>query len=92
MEFEFDWSEAKESRLVSERGLSFKMVVEASKNGKIISDFQNPAIGRSHQRIILIEVQSYIVTVPYVIDKKVKFLKTMYFDRKYNEMYGAKNG
>jgi hypothetical protein len=89
---DFDWNEDKESQLFSERRLSFRMVVDASESGEIVADFQNPALGRSHQRIILINVSGYIVTVPYVTDGKFKFLKTMYFDRKYNEIYGVSNG
>ena len=65
------------------------MVVEASKNGKIVADFQSLVVGRSHQRVLLIAVQNYIVAVPYVTDGNFKFLKTMYFDRRYNEIYGV---
>lgn len=92
MSFEFDWNEDKEIQLLSERGLSFEMVVEAAENGEIVADFQNPTLGRSHQRIILIKVSGYTVAVPYVTDGKIKFLKTMYFDRKNNEIYGDQNG
>ena len=83
------WDEIKNNQLKIERGLSFEMVAEASRNGTIVDDFQHPSASRSHQRIIVIEVSGYMVSVPYVTNGKVKFLKTMYYNRDLNKKYGV---
>ncbi len=92
MKFVYQWNLEKNARLMKERGLSFEMVVEAANIGAVIEEFDHPNEERSHQRIMVIEINGYMVCVPHVVAGEVKFLKTMYFDRNIQKKYGAKNG
>lgn len=68
------------------------MVVEAFDIGAVVKDMCHPQAERSNQRMLLIRVNGYICAVPYVQDGAVKFLKTMYYSRKYDELYGGDHG
>lgn len=86
------WDLAKEEKIFAERGLSFRLVVEAIEDGAYVADIEHPDKKRKHQQLLLIRVNGYICTVPYVEREGVMFLKTMYFDRKHNEIYGGFDG
>jgi hypothetical protein len=86
------WDKVKNDKLISERDLSFDMVVEAFDIGAVVMDMDHPLAERSNQRMLLIRVNGYICVVPYVQDGSVKFLKTMYYSRKYDELYGDSHG
>jgi uncharacterized DUF497 family protein len=92
MKFTYAWSSEKNDLLEQERGLSFDLVVEAAANGLIVDEFDHPNDKRPHQRVMVIEVNGYMVNVPYVVDGNVKFLKAMFFDRALQKKYGVKNG
>jgi uncharacterized DUF497 family protein len=86
------WDPDKENEILAERGLSFWLVVEAIEMGAYIADMKHPDENRQHQRIMLIRVNGYVCAVPYVEREGIMFLKTMYFSRKYNEIYGGPDG
>ncbi len=86
------WDPDKEDKIFAERGLSFRLVVEAIEDGAYIADIEHPDEKRKHQRILLIRVNGYVCAVPYVERDGIMFLKTMYFDREYNEIYGGPDG
>ncbi len=86
------WNKEKNEKLFLERGLGFELVIEAFDVGAVIKDMDHPDPGRLGQRMLLIRVHSYVCAVPYVQDGDVKFLKTMYFSRKYDELYGGSYG
>ena len=86
------WSREKNDQLLLDRGLYFELVVEAFDNGAVIKDMKHPQGKRESQRMILIKVNNYVCAVPYVQDGDVNLLKTMYFSRKFDEVYGGRNG
>ncbi|MCA0433659.1 MAG: toxin [Proteobacteria bacterium] len=86
------WDKAKNDQLLRDRGLYFELVVEAFEIGAVIMDMQSPQKGREHQRMLLIRAHGYVCAVPYVQDGNTKFLKTMYFSRKFDALYGEKHG
>lgn len=90
MSDEIRWNVEKDAWLKENRGLSFLMVEEAISEDQIIDDFQHPQ--RENQRILIFQIGGKCVAVPYVTEGKVRFLKTMYFSRDLDKIYGAKNG
>lgn len=86
------WNREKNNQLLLDRGLYFELVVEAFDNDAVIRDMKHPQGKRENQRMILIKVNNYVCAVPIVQDGDVKFLKTMYFSRKFDEVYGDHNG
>jgi hypothetical protein len=86
------WSEEKDSWLKRERGLSFSMVEEAITNHRILADIPHTNKNRPNQRILIFDLRNHVVSVPYVQDGDIKFLKTMHFSRSLKARYGVKNG
>jgi uncharacterized DUF497 family protein len=76
----FRWDEAKNTWLKANRDVSFEGVVAAVEDGKLIDDQEHPT--RPHQRIMVVVLRNYVCAVPYVMDGDIRFLKTIYPDRK----------
>ena len=92
MKPKLQWDKAKNQKLTVERDLNFEMVSDAFDLGAVVKDMDHPDPVRANQRMLLIRVNGYICAVPYVQDGPVKFLKTMYYSRKYDELYGENHG
>ena len=75
------WNLLKSARLKKTRGTSFEDLI----NSKIIAIKKHPK--RVGQNIILFEYKRYIWIVPYIEDKGIIFLKTLYPSRKYTKLY-----
>jgi hypothetical protein len=53
-----------------------------------LADEQHPNIkDYGHQRVLVLDINGYAVTVPYVVNKDEIFLKTMFKDRKMQRRY-----
>lgn len=79
------WDGAKNDWLKVNREISFEAVVAALEAGKLIDDVEHPQ--RPNQCIFIVELNSYICAVPYVVSEGVIFLKTIYPDRKMKAKY-----
>ncbi len=75
-----EWSDEKNNFLIQERGLSFERVVVAIMSGHAIATYPHPKI--SHQKILEIELDGYVVIAPYGEDEKTIFFKTVFHSRK----------
>ena len=85
------WIEDKNIELERLRGLNFEMVLAAIDDGRIMADEQHPNIKNyGHQRILILDIDGYAVTVPYVVSSNEIFLKTMFRDRKMQRRYHGK--
>lgn len=83
-----NWSEEKNIELERFRALNFEMVLAAIDDGRILADEQHPNIQNyGHQRILVVDIDGYAVTVPYVVNSGEIFLKTMFRDRKMQRKY-----
>lgn len=85
-----DRSEEKNKQLLEERWICFYDVKEAIEDWKVIdivSHHNKDKFG--HQKIIHIEIDNYIYSVPYVLkeDEKTFFLKTIYPNRVATKTY-----
>jgi hypothetical protein len=76
------WNPLKNEWLRITRGVSFKKLID---HGKLLSTRRHPK--RANQRMMLFEYQGYVWVVPYVRDRRGKFLKTLYQSRRYTKLY-----
>lgn len=85
----FEWSEEKNARLKSQRGVSFEAVLTAIGDGKILAEQTHPRTATyPNQRIIIVQIEDYAYVVPYVTkDETTLFLKTIIPSRKATRHY-----
>jgi hypothetical protein len=76
---EMRWSQLKSERLKKTRGVSFEEIVSS----KLIDIRKHPQ--NEKQKILVYKYKGYILAVPYVIDGKRIFLKTIYPSKKTKE-------
>ncbi|MDO8954313.1 MAG: DUF4258 domain-containing protein [Gammaproteobacteria bacterium] len=86
-----EWDEEKNKKLQNERGISFEAIVTAIETGCFIKILNHPKL--KHQKILEVELDGYIVHVPYVEDETKRFFKAAYHNRKAtkNLSKGSKN-
>ncbi|MFO1258855.1 MAG: toxin [Gammaproteobacteria bacterium] len=82
-----EWNEAKNLQLQRERDLSFEQIQIAIEQGALIDIIQNPNIDYKHQDILIMDIDGYIVLVPFVEDEEKIFLKTAFKSRKATKHY-----
>ncbi len=87
---EFHYEERKAEWLRRERGLSFDVIADYMRNGSVADVVGNPSPRYPHKKIALMEIEDYIVAVPYVRKDNKVFLKTAFKSRKANRQYGGK--
>lgn len=85
------WNPEKNLQLQQDRGINFEMVAQAIKDKKSLDDIPHPNQGKyPSQKILVIEINQYIYTVPYVEDDNYYFLKTIIPSRKMTKKYLGK--
>jgi len=77
------WDVEKNNLLLQERGLSFESIIVAMDRGYLIASYPHPK--RQNQKIFEVEINDYVVVVPYVEDDEKIFLKTAFHSRKANK-------
>lgn len=83
-----NWDKNKNEILKKERGISFEEIAYLIESEKIIAIEVNPS--RPNQKIYILEIEDYIVIVPFVENENEIFLKTAFPSRKYTKFYGSK--
>lgn len=90
MDYEFDYSEEKDSIVRGARDIGFQDIIEAIKKDKVLDDIDHFNKKKyPNQRIFIVKIENNVYAVPYVIDKirKVTFLKTIYRSRMLKKRY-----
>jgi len=82
LEKHFEWNEEKNMQLQSERNISFESIIVALEQGKLIDIVPNPSSNHSQQKVLVVEIDEYLVLVPFVEDEERIFLKTAFRSRK----------
>jgi len=77
-----EWDEDKNRQLQIERDLSFEAIVVAIEQGKLVDIIPNPSSQHPHQNVLVVEIEDYLVLVPFVEDEEKMFLKTAFKSRK----------
>ncbi len=77
-----EWDNDKNLQLQMERDLSFEAIVVAIEQGKLVDIIPNPSSQYAHQTVLVVEIDEYLVLVPFVEDEEKIFLKTAFRSRK----------
>lgn len=77
-----EWDENKNKQLQKEQDLSFEAIVVAIEEGKLIDIVPNPSSHYPHQNVLVVEIDDYLVLVPFVEDNEKIFLKPAFKSRK----------
>jgi uncharacterized DUF497 family protein len=88
----FNWNEEKNQLLISERGVSFEMVVAKIAKGEIIDLYGHPNSEKyPNQFIFIVELKNYLYCVPFTKQGENIFLKTIFPSRKATKTYPGKH-
>lgn len=89
MAFSINFSEEKNQLLKATRGINFEDAIDAIEKNTVLADIAHPSKQHKHQRMYVLEINSYAYVVPYVVNKQKKeiFLKTMYASRFFTAKY-----
>ncbi len=80
------YSIEKDEILKEKRDISFKEIIHAIAEDKIVKIISNKEKFK-HQKMMLLNIQNYIWAVPFVLEKNGIFLKTAFRSRKYTKKY-----
>jgi uncharacterized DUF497 family protein len=84
----FDWDDAKNAKLIAERGIGFEDVVFHIERGDLLDILDHPNPDRyAGQRILVVRRADYVYLVPFVEDEHTVFLKTIIPSRKATKQY-----
>jgi uncharacterized DUF497 family protein len=84
----FVWSEEKNKKLKSERGISFEMIVSQMEGGGILDIIRNPNREKYRdQAMFIVELDDYAFLVPFSEDVDEIFLITVIPSRKATKRY-----
>lgn len=89
MDFAIRFDEEKNQLLKETRGVCFDDVVDALEQKELLDDIAHPNKKYSKQRMYIVELNSYVYAIPYVVDEQKQeiFLKTMYASRVLTKKY-----
>ena len=84
----FDWDDAKNATLRTERGIGFEDVVFHIERGDLLDILDHPNPDRyAGQRIFIVRREGYVYLVPFVEDEHTVFLTTIIPSRKATKEY-----
>jgi uncharacterized DUF497 family protein len=89
----FDWEDAKNAKLRTERGIGFEEIVFHIERGDLLDILEHPNPERyAGQRILVVRREDYVYLVPFVEDEQTVFLKTIIPSRKATKEYFGEEG
>ena len=84
----YNWNKEKNILLKKIRGVSFEQIVMHVENGDLVDIIKHPNSEKySNQKILVINVNNYIYTVPFVDNNNERFLKTIIPNRQFTKKY-----
>ena len=88
MMIRYDWDNDKNRLLKETRGVSFEQIVVLIDDGKLLDIIEHPNKKQyGHQKILIVNVDGYAYSVPYVTRGNIRFFKTIIPSRKYTKKY-----
>ena len=82
-----EWNEEKNHFIQEQRGLNFEAILIAIEQGNLIDIVENSSPNYEGQRILVVDIDDYLVLVPFVEDLECIFLKTAFKSRKATRDY-----
>lgn len=84
----YNWNKEKNLLLKESRGISFEQIVVHIEQGDLIDIIEHPNSEKyAHQKILIVNVNNYIYTVPFVENQNERFLKTIIPSRVFTKKY-----
>lgn len=84
----YNWDKEKSLLLKETRGISFEQIVIYIEQDNLVDIIEHPNGEKyNHQKILIINIDNYIYTVPFVENKNERFLKTIIPSRKFSKKY-----
>jgi len=77
-----EWDKDKNKQLQIERDISFEAIIVAIEQGKLVDIIPNPSSQHAQQNVMIVEIDNYLVLVPFVEEEEKIFLKTAFRSRK----------
>ena len=89
----YSWNKEKNLLLKETRDISFEQIVMHIEQGDLIDIIKHPNSEKYlNQKILIINVNNYIYTVPFIENANERFLKTIIPSRKFTKKYlGGQN-
>jgi len=84
----YNWNKEKNLLLKKERNLSFEQIVSHIESGDLLDIVEHQNQEKfSHQKILIVQIEDYVIAVPFVENGKERFLKTIIPSRKLTKKY-----
>ena len=84
----YNWNIEKNLLLKKERKLSFEQIVSHIESGDLLDIMEHPNKEKfAHQKILIVQIEEYVIAVPFVENNKERFLKTIIPSRKLTKQY-----
>ncbi len=82
-----EWDPQKNLKIQEERGISFESIHAAIEAGHLLEVILHTNPKYQHQKILVVDMNGYVVLVPFIEDEKRVFLKTAFPSRKATKTY-----
>ncbi|AFV97666.1 MULTISPECIES: hypothetical protein [unclassified Sulfuricurvum] len=84
----FDWNVDKNSEIKKQRGIGFEDFITAFEEDKVLDIIEHHLPHKyPNQKLFIVEINSYIHYVPFVMNDETYFLKNIIPSRKYHKQY-----
>ncbi len=84
----FDWNEEKNAKLKAERGIGFEDVEAAILSGRLLDTISHYNLQKyPGQQILIVRINNYCYSIPFIENSEAIFLKTIIPDRKATKKY-----
>jgi hypothetical protein len=84
----YNWDKEKSLLLKETRGIGFEQIVSYIEQGNLVDIIEHPNGEKyNHQKILIINIDNYIYTIPFVQNQNERFLKTIIPSRKFTKKY-----
>jgi uncharacterized DUF497 family protein len=84
----YNWNREKSILLKESRGISFEEIILYIEQGNLLDIIEHPNREKyKNQKILVVNVDDYIYTVPFVEDGEIRFLKTIIPSRVFTKRY-----
>ena len=80
-----NWSPEKNEKIKTSRNFSFEEIALLIEGGNVLDVVENS--GHPGQLMYILEIENYVVVVPFIETKDEIFLKTAFPSRKYTKIY-----
>ena len=86
--FTYNWNTEKNLLLKKERNLSFEQIVSHIESGDLLDIVEHPNKEKfSHQKILIVQIENYVISIPFIENGKERFLKTIIPSRRLTKQY-----